>query len=300
MEKNCIETSGLAYAYEKKPVLKNLGLQVPEGSIYGFLGPNGAGKTTTIRLLLGLLPSAAGKISILGRDIHRHPMEIYSRTGSLIETPSLYGHLSGWENMELCRRLTGAGSDRIETVLNTVGMLEHAHTKTRKYSLGMKQRLGLALALIHRPELLILDEPTNGLDPSGIIEMRKLIIFLNREYGKTIFLSSHMLSEIEHMATHAGVIHQGELKFQGTIQQLRQQSHAQLRIETNKPQKAAGLLRDKAVDVGFVNGQYLEVPVTDQHKIAALNSYLIGQGLDIYGLSIKQQNLEDVFLTLTK
>lgn len=300
MANNCIETRALDYAYEKKPILKNLSLAVPAGSIYGFLGPNGAGKTTTIRLLLGLLPSSAGKISILGHDVQKQPLEIYSRTGSLIETPSLYGHLSGWENMELCRRLTGASKDRIETVLNTVGMLEHAHTKTRKYSLGMKQRLGLALALIHRPELLILDEPTNGLDPNGIIEMRKLIMFLNREYGKTIFLSSHMLSEIEHIATHAGVIHQGELKFQGTIQELRQQSHAQLRIETNKPQKAAGLLREKALEVGLVDGHFLEVPVTDQRKIAELNTYLTANGLDIYGLSIKQQNLEDVFLNLTK
>lgn len=300
MEKNCIETHGLDYAYEKKLILKNLHLKVPAGSIYGFLGPNGAGKTTTIRLLLGLLPASAGKIIISGNNIQEKPLEIFSRTGSLIETPSLYGHLSGWENMELCRRLTGASSDRINAVLSTVGMLDHAHTKTRKYSLGMKQRLGLALALIHSPDLLILDEPTNGLDPNGIIEMRKLIISLNREYGKTIFLSSHMLSEIEHIATHAGVIHQGELRFQGTIQELRQQSLAQLRIETNNPQKAAGLLKEKAIEIGVVNGQYVEIPVTDQRKIAELNSYLITNGLDIYGLSINQQDLEKTFLNLTK
>lgn len=300
MEKNCIETHGLDYAYEKKLILKNLNLKVPAGSIYGFLGPNGAGKTTTIRLLLGLLHSSAGKISILGNNIRDKQLEVFSQTGSLIETPSLYGHLSGYENMELCRRLAGASKDRIKTVLNTVGMLEHAHTKTRKCSLGMKQRLGLALALIHRPKLLILDEPTNGLDPNGIIEMRKLLIFLNREYGKTIFLSSHMLSEVEHIATHAGVIHQGELKFQGTIQELRQQNQAQLRIETNRPQKAADLLKEKAIEVGVVNGQYLEIAVTDQRKIAELNSYLITNGLDIYGLSLKQQTLENTFLNLTK
>lgn len=298
--KNIIETRALTYAYEKKPILRDLGLAVPLGSIYGFLGPNGAGKTTTIRLLLGLLESDKAKISILGRDIRKSPMEIYRRTGSLIETPSLYGHLSGYENMELCRRLTGAPKERINTVLKTVGMLPHAHMKTRKYSLGMKQRLGLALALVHDPELLILDEPTNGLDPNGIIEMRELIGLLNREYGKTIFLSSHILSEIELIATHTGVIHQGELRFQGSIQELRQQQQTQLRIETSSTQKAASLLKEKSVAIGTVNGKYLEVPVTDQRKIAELNTYLIANGLDIYGLSVQQQNLESIFLNLTK
>ena len=300
MEKNIIETTALSYAYEKKPVLKDLGLKVPQGSIYGFLGPNGAGKTTTIRLLLGLLEAPAGKISLFGEDICKNPLSIYSRTGSLIETPSLYGHLSGYENLELCRRLTGAPKERIETVLNTVEMLKHAHTKTKKYSLGMKQRLGLALALLHSPELLILDEPTNGLDPSGIIEMRKLITFLNRECGKTIFLSSHMLSEIEQLATHTGIIHQGELKFQGTIQELRQQSRGQLRIETNNPKRAAVLLKEKSIEVGMVNGRYLELPVSDQCQIAELNSYLISEGLDIYALGIQEQKLENIFLHLNK
>lgn len=300
MGKYCIETTDLDYAYEKKPILKKLNLRVPYGSIYGFLGPNGAGKTTTIRLLLGLLQTAEGKISILGNDIQQNPLHIFCRTGSLIEMPSLYGHLSGYENMELCRRLTGAPESNINSVLKTVDMLDHAHTKTRKYSLGMKQRLGLALALIHNPDLLILDEPTNGLDPNGIIEIRKLITSLNREHGKTIFLSSHMLSEIAQIATHAGIIHQGELKFQGTIQELEQLSKPQLRIETNNPQLAAVLLKQKSIEVGIVNGQYLEAPVTDLQAIADINSYLITHGLNIYGLSINKQNIENTFLNLTK
>lgn len=300
MGKYGIETTDLDYDFGKNPILRNLNLKAPYGSIYGFLGPNGAGKTTTIRLLLGLLQPAKGKIRILGNDIQENPIEVFRRTGSLIEMPSLYGHLSGYENLEYCRRLTGAAQSNINSVLKTVDMLKHAHSKTRKYSLGMKQRLGLALALIQNPDLLILDEPTNGLDPNGIIEIRNLITTLNREYGKTIFLSSHMLSEIAQIATHAGVIHQGELKFQGTIQELEQLSMPQLRIETNNPQLALDLLKQKSIEADLVNEQYVETNITDQQAIADLNCYLISHGLNIYGLSVHKQNIENTFLNLTK
>lgn len=296
----CIETTDLNYSFGNKTILRNLNLKAPYGSIYGFLGPNGAGKTTTIRLLMGLLQTANGQISILGNDIKKNPIEVFRRSGTLIEMPSLYGHLSGYENMEYCRRLTGTPKSHVDSVLKTVDMLKHAHIKTRKYSLGMKQRLGLALALIQNPDLLILDEPTNGLDPNGIIEIRNLITMLNRERGITIFLSSHMLSEISQIATHAGVIHQGILKFQGSLQEMEQLSIPHLRIETNNPQHAVELLRLKSIKAEVVDSKYVETKTVDHQTIADLNIYLVSNGLSIYGLSINKPNIENTFLNLIK
>ncbi|MTI33508.1 ABC transporter ATP-binding protein [Xanthovirga aplysinae] len=299
MSENIIQTTALNYSFDQRKILKDLTLEVPKGSIYGFLGPNGAGKTTTIRLLLGLLKVKEAQIHLFGKDIRRNALEIYSRTGSLIEKPSLYGHLNGNENLELCRRLCGAPYSRIQEVLRIVEMSTHAHTKIRKYSLGMKQRLGLALALIQNPELLILDEPTNGLDPSGIIEMRKLLLKLNQDFGKTIFLSSHILSEIELLVTHIGIIDLGELKFQGSLHELQNLSQPKLRISTNNSEKASKLLKQKEINISKQTGQFVEIGIKDEKQIASLNEYLVANNLHIYGLQMNNQKLENIFLNLT-
>ena len=213
MNENIITTSALDFSFSSgRKVLNDINLAVPKGSIYGFLGPNGAGKTTTLRLILGLIKSSGDKVKIFGQDLNKERIFILHRIGSLIEQPSLYLHLTARENLEVFRLSYGSDEKRIKEVLEIVGLSDTADKKARAFSLGMKQRLAIAIALLHDPELLILDEPSNGLDPNGIIEMRKLIIKLNQEFGKTILISSHLLTEMEKMATHLGIIHQGRFK----------------------------------------------------------------------------------------
>src|ERR1700761_3403801 len=217
-----IEATGLSYAFAPaEPVLRDVGLAVPRGAIYGFLGPNGAGKTTTLRLLLGLLRPQRGHIRIFGATLADERRQLLRRIGSAIETPSLYAHLTVTENLEVWRLVYDCAPARIDEALQLVGLGDARRKPAGALSLGTKQRLSLAIALLHTPELLILDEPTNGLDPHGIREMRALLTTLNRTQGTTILVSSHLLSEVERVATHVGVLHQGRLLFQGTLAALR-------------------------------------------------------------------------------
>src|SRR6201747_1522644 len=206
-----IRTEGLTFNFGKQTVVKSLSLQVPEGSIYGFLGPNGAGKTTTIKLLLNLLKTQQGSIHVFDKELQSNRIEILSQIGSLIEQPAIYLHLSGKENLMNRALLLGVTEKRVDEMLALVHLTDAANKKAGQYSLGMKQRLGIALALLSDPKLLILDEPTNGLDPNGIIEIRELLVKLTSVYKKTVFISSHLLAEIERMATHVGIINRGEL-----------------------------------------------------------------------------------------
>ncbi|MBN1659800.1 MAG: ATP-binding cassette domain-containing protein, partial [Anaerolineae bacterium] len=189
-------------------------LQVPARSVYGFLGPNGAGKTTTIRLLLGLLRPHAGEVHLFEEPLRRHRRTLLRRVGALVESPSLYPNLTGRENLEVTRRLVDATPAQAERVLHIVHLAGVAHHRVSGYSSGMRQRLGLALALLADPELIVLDEPTNGLDPAGMQEIRALLRALPEEYGVTVFLSSHLLAEVEQVATHIGIIQDGRLRFQ--------------------------------------------------------------------------------------
>jgi ABC-2 type transport system ATP-binding protein len=217
-----LETEGLNHQFSaRRPVLNKVGLRVPSGSIYGFLGPNGAGKTTTLRLVLGLLKKQEGHISFFGQPFETHRISTLQRVGSLIENPSVYAHLTAEENLRVFQKIYRCPADRIETVLRATGLSDTGRKKAGQFSLGMKQRLGIAIALLNSPDLLILDEPTNGLDPSGIIAMRELLRSLNKQQGITIVISSHLLSEISRLVTHAGVISKGSLVFQGTIAELK-------------------------------------------------------------------------------
>ncbi|MBC7777683.1 MAG: ABC transporter ATP-binding protein [Phycisphaerae bacterium] len=294
-----IQTRELSFHYGKRPVLQNISLQVPDQSIYGFLGPNGAGKTTTIRILLNLIRVAPQSVRLFGLDLSQRRVEILRRVGSLIEMPSLYRHLTGRENLEVIRRLTGAHRNRIDEVLKIVRLPGDAHRKVKEYSLGMGQRLGLAMALLTDPQLLILDEPTNGLDPSGIIEIRELIVLLNQEHGKTIFLSSHLLNEIERIATCVGVIDRGKLLFQGALSALQRQNAHHLRVETDAPEAARQLLRQRNYTISRQEGRFLEVPIADPQEAATINRYLIEQGINVFSLRSDEQQLEDIFLRLT-
>jgi len=213
-----VQTQNLSKYFGKEQAVSNINLQIRKGEIYGFLGPNGAGKTTTIRMLLGLMKPSSGTIKIFQKDIAKDRIQILANVGSLVENPSYYPHLTAYENLEALRKILGVPKSRIDEVLQIVRLKEVANKKVKGFSLGMKQRLGIAAALLHNPELLILDEPTNGLDPSGIIEIRNLIKRLPKEYGMTIIISSHLLSEIDQMATQVGIVSKGTLIFQDSIE----------------------------------------------------------------------------------
>lgn len=221
---NIIETKNLTKGSGEQMRVNKLDLAIPEGCVYGFLGPNGAGKTTTLKLLLGLLKPTDGTITFFGQKMtEQNRLSILRHTGSLIESPSYYGHLTGLENLQIMAKLKKVPAAEIEKVLHTVRLYEQKDKKVKQYSLGMKQRLGIAMALLGNPRVLILDEPTNGLDPAGIQEMREFIKDLPMTHQMTVIVSSHLLSEVEQMADMVGIIHHGELVFQGTMAMLEAQ-----------------------------------------------------------------------------
>ena len=214
-----IKTKNLSFNYKKTSVLESINLLVPAGSIYGCLGKNGAGKSTTIKLLLGLLSPCEGMVYYNNQELNANRMCILSKVGSLVESPAYYGNLTGYENLIYLKYIYGCHSDRIKEVLHKVNLWYAKDNKVKKYSSGMKQRLGIAMALINNPKILILDEPLNGLDPEAVFEMRHLLLSLKEE-GKTILLSSHILSEVQKICTHIGILQQGKLLYQGTLSEL--------------------------------------------------------------------------------
>jgi lantibiotic transport system ATP-binding protein len=306
--RNTIDLNSLIVSTDKlnfsfggsQKILEDLSLAVPKGSIYGFLGPNGAGKTTTIRLLLGLLKNQSGTIRLFGQDFVKNRIALLSRLGSLIEQPSLYLHLTGRENLEIFRLSYRCNKKRIGEVLDLVGLSQAANKKAKAYSLGMKQRLAIAISLMHEPELLILDEPTNGLDPTGIIETRELIKKLNHESGKTIIVSSHLLTEVEKMATHVGIINHGRLLFQGALtelQKLKSKTSA-IELEVSDTTQAIHLLQD-SFPLRKVNGSRLEVAFESRERNAEINQLLVQNGVLVYQMAVTQNDLESLFIQIT-
>lgn len=290
-----IETSNLTRRYGKKISVNNLNLHVPKGSIFGFLGPNGAGKTTTIRILLGLIRPTSGQIRIFNQTLPKHRMQILRRTGSLVESPSYYGHLSGYENLDVIARLLKVPSKRIDEVLGIVRLTSAAKQSVKGYSLGMKQRLGIAAALLGNPDLLILDEPTNGLDPAGIHEIRALIKDLPVQYGITVVVSSHLLGEIDQMATHVGIIERGHLLFQDAIEKLREQNSPKLLLQVDKPLEAKRLLQRAGLQVSM-DGDILQMPNQGLAATEGVNRRLIQAGISVYRITEQSRSLEDIFL----
>jgi ABC-type multidrug transport system ATPase subunit len=294
----CVKTSALAHGYQKdQPVVKTLNMEVPKGAIYGFLGPNGAGKTTTLKLLLGLIKPTSGEINIFDRSLKEHRVDILKSIGSLIESPSIYGHLNARENLKVWQVMYGSDHARINEVLSLVGLSDTGNKKASKFSLGMKQRLAIAAALLHHPELLILDEPTNGLDPQGIIEMRDLLRKLNAVMGVTIIISSHLLSEVEKLVTHVGIIHQGSLKFQGTWAELKslQQNSQAIVWRTSDNERTMSLLDHSKLFGGELITKYMQ-----DTEVAQINRKLISEGIDIYEVRPQAPDLENIFLQMTQ
>lgn len=294
-----IKTTSLNYYFNKQQkTLHDINLVVEKGSIYGFLGPNGAGKTTTLRLLLGLLKKQEGSIQVFGKEFSDHRIDCLKNIGSLIEQPSLYNHLTAKENLAIYRHIYGASKERMDEVLQLVGLEATGKKKAKQFSLGMKQRLSIAIALLHNPALLILDEPTNGLDPNGIIETRELIKKLNRENGVTIIVSSHILAEVERMATHVGIIHKGKLLFQGTLAELQNMKSRQSFLQLNTSNNEAAKLILSEYGAVSVNG-YVVLPMKSKEEIPVVNRRLIAHDLDIYLLQPQQNDLEQLFIDIT-
>ena len=298
----CVETRGLSHGFAGHPaVLNSINMQVPTGSIYGFLGPNGAGKTTTLRLLLGLISKQQGEIMLFNKTLKGNRIEILKQTGTMIESPSLYGHLTATENLLLYQKLFQCQRSRIKEVLDTVGLSDTGNKKAGEFSLGMKQRLSLAVALLHNPSLLILDEPTNGLDPNGIIEIRDLLKKLNETLAVSIIISSHLLSEIEKLVTHVGIISKGSMVFQGTLESLvnKQQQHANLVIDTSNLPLSAEIARQFEPTATTANGKLL-MPIPSKETIATINRAFVQAGINVYEMSTNKKDLESIFMELIK
>ncbi|HEY5822898.1 MAG TPA: ATP-binding cassette domain-containing protein [Cyclobacteriaceae bacterium] len=299
MTSTIIHTDRLYYEYAKGVnTLANINLEVNRGDIYGFLGPNGSGKTTTLSLLLGLLKNQQGTIEILGKELQYHRQQVLRKVGSLIENPSLYSHLTANENLEVYRGIYGASKARVQDVLSIAGLKDVGKKTVKQFSLGMKQRLSLALALLPKPELLILDEPTNGLDPAGILELRSLIRKLNEEEGITFLISSHILSEVEKIVNRVGIIYKGRMRFQGSLEVLHglQQKQSLVQLDTSDNLRAWAVLKKFNAEL-FTND--LVVPYTDLQQVAAINRMLVDNDLDVYDLHPRKQTLETIFLNLT-
>ncbi|MCB0582852.1 MAG: ABC transporter ATP-binding protein [Phaeodactylibacter sp.] len=293
-----LQASGLTFAYPgSAPVFSGLDLAVPEGSVFGLLGANGIGKSTLMKVLMGLLPRKGGAVSLFGSPIRQ---EAFHQVGVLIEGPNLYPHLSGLDNLMVMATYRGVGRDRAVEVLELVGLEGHAGKLARHYSTGMKQRLGIAMALLHRPRLLLMDEPANGLDPAGIVDVRSLFRRLNREEGMTIFLSSHLLSEVEQSCTHLGILAPGRLAYQGALEGARRQLPAgvRLRILCRPADRALDVLRAAGLDAGLSEKGALQLPLSGKKEANLVIDLLRGANIDIYELATEEDSLEDFFLSL--
>ena len=296
---NIIETHDLCKQYGNALRVAHLDLDVPEGSVYGFLGPNGAGKSTTLKMILGLVRPTAGDIRVLGKKMDGGSrLAVLRQVGSLIESPSYYGHLTGEENLRIVQTLRGVPEKNIREVLQIVRLDGQRGKRVAHYSLGMKQRLGLAAALLGYPKLLILDEPTNGLDPAGIQEMRELICSLPERFGMTVVVSSHLLSEIDQMADHVDIIREGELVFQDTLEALHGRSRHHLALRTTNNAVARAILQEKSVPCQEEGG-YLILPILSDEIAAQLTRLLGARNLGVIRLEERQKSLEDIFLELT-
>ncbi|OOR03082.1 bacitracin ABC transporter ATP-binding protein [Bacillus mycoides] len=294
-----IETEDLTKTYGAVNSVNQLQMQVGKGEIYGFLGPNGAGKTTTIRMLLGLIKPTTGNIKVFNRDLKTNRIDILREVGSLVESPSYYGHLTGHENLEVIRQMLQVPKKNIDEVLRIVRLEKQKDKLVKQYSLGMKQRLGIAMALLGNPKLLILDEPTNGLDPAGIQEIRELIKQLPKQYDMTVVISSHLLNEMDQIATQVGIINNGQLIFQDKIEVLRKKSQALMKIRVNDVVKAHQILEQHQIHLGL-EGDCLVTHQQEDHLISHINHLLVQQNISVYRIEEEKHTLEEIFLSLTK
>lgn len=296
-----IETEQLTKIYGKQVVVDSVNLHVRKGRIYGLLGRNGAGKTTIMKMILGLTSITSGEVNVFGRNIKGREKRIYPRIGAMIETPGFYPNLTGTENLEIFAKLRGtAASDAVKTALKIVGLPYKDKKLFSKYSLGMKQRLGIANAILHDPELLILDEPTNGLDPIGIAEVRNFLKELSQDRGKTILISSHILSEIQLLADDIGIIDHGVLLEESSMEELQKKNSRYILLQVSDVSKAVILLEQQfAVEAYSVEDDHSLRLYDTSLDMAAINKALVLQGVAVISASLRNDTLEDYFKKIT-
>ncbi len=299
MSESILRAEELTKRFGRRAVVDHLSLSVERGDIFGFLGQNGAGKSTVIRMMLGLVRPTEGRILMLGHDMTKHPLKALARVGAMVESPAFYDNFSGFDNLRVFAAMSGGASrHRIEETLNLVDLLDRAHDPVRTYSHGMRQRLGIAQALLPHPEFIILDEPTDGLDPQGIREIRSLLPRLRDELGLTIMLSSHLLQEVERVCNAVAIIDAGRVLYQGAIRHL--VSEAKLIKLTVEPlEKAYELLnREPRFSVQRNGSQSLYIKLQNE-CVPEVNALLVGNDIRVMELTLQRATLEDVFMQLT-
>lgn len=294
-----IETKALCKQYGPHTAVDHVELHVPQGCVYGFIGPNGAGKSTTMKMLLGLIHPSAGRVRLLGQELtEKSRLPLLRQTGSLIESPAGYLHLTAQENLEIVADLKGVPHKDIGRVLDIVHLTQDRNRKVGQYSLGMKQRLGIAMALLGSPKLLILDEPTNGLDPAGIQEMRALIRNMPAATGATVLISSHLLGEMEQMVEQVGIIDHGHILFEGPLTELQRHSRGNVTLRLLDPAKAAPILRANGL-TAHSDSCVVTLPPLQDALLADLVQKLAACGAGVVELTPHTKTLEEIFLSLT-
>ena len=295
-----VQVLHLSKQFTEVKAVNDLSFSVKKGEVYGFLGQNGAGKSTTIRMLLTLIKASSGSIHIFGKELRSHRREILQQIGAIIEKPDLYKYLTALQNIQIMSRLSGIKKTRQELMqqLEKLGIAERANSKVKTFSQGMKQRLGIACALIHDPRLIILDEPTNGLDPQGIADVRNLIMHLSKEEGKTVFVSSHLLSEIELIADSMLIIDNGKKIAEGKVSDLLNPTHTLVEIQTTNDAKAKGILQQSQWNGLMQNAEGIVLKM-DRKDIPQLTKFMVDSGIDMISLQ-PTHSLENYFLSLTK
>jgi len=294
-----IETKALCKQYGPHTAVDHVELHVPQGCVYGFIGPNGAGKSTTMKMLLGLIHPTAGRVRLLGQELtEKSRLPLLRQTGSLIESPAGYLHLTAQENLEIVADLKGVPHKDIGRVLDIVHLTQDRNRRVGQYSLGMKQRLGIAMALLGSPKLLILDEPTNGLDPAGIQEMRALIRNMPAATGATVLISSHLLGEMEQMVEQVGIIDHGHILFEGPLTELQRHSRGNVTLRLLDPAKAAPILRANGL-TAHSDSCVVTLPPLQDALLADLVQKLAACGAGVVELTPRIKTLEEIFLSLT-
>ena len=294
-----IETKALCKQYGPHTAVDHVELHVPQGCVYGFIGPNGAGKSTTMKMLLGLIHPTAGRVRLLGQELtEKSRLPLLRQTGSLIESPAGYLHLTAQENLEIVADLKGVPHKDIGRVLDIVHLTQDRNRRVGQYSLGMKQRLGIAMALLGSPKLLILDEPTNGLDPAGIQEMRALIRNMPTATGATVLISSHLLGEMEQMVEQVGIIDHGHILFEGPLTGLQRHSRGNVTLRLLDPAKAAPILRANGL-TAHSDSCVVTLPPLQDARLADLVQKLAACGAGVVELTPRTKTLEEIFLSLT-
>jgi len=294
-----IETKALCKQYGPHTAVDHVELHVPQGCVYGFIGPNGAGKSTTMKMLLGLIHPTAGRVRLLGQELtEKSRLPLLRQTGSLIESPAGYLHLTAQENLEIVADLKGVPHKDIGRVLDIVHLTQDRNRRVGQYSLGMKQRLGIAMALLGSPKLLILDEPTNGLDPAGIQEMRALIRNMPAATGATVLISSHLLGEMEQMVEQVGIIDHGHILFEGPLTELQRHSRGNVTLRLLNPAKATPILRANGL-TAHSDSCVVTLPPLQDALLADLVQKLAACGAGVVELTPHTKTLEEIFLSLT-